>query len=110
MGKRLTGSGGNNDINALAKRTVFIMIQEKTFQKDAAILPRRGGEYRNGLRVTSCINGKSTARPSEGPGAVISNMGCSVDDDGIMYLDTVHPGFTPEQVKENRSFDLNISR
>ena len=32
------------------------------------------------------------------------------DDEGIMYLDTVHPGFTPEQVRDNCSFDLNISR
>ena len=27
-----------------------------------------------------------------------------------MYLDTVHPGFTAEDCRENCSFDLNISR
>jgi glutaconate CoA-transferase subunit B len=32
------------------------------------------------------------------------------DKDGIMYLETYHPGTTPEKVKENVSFDLNISR
>ena len=32
------------------------------------------------------------------------------DEEGVMYLDTVHPGFTPEQVRDNCSFDLNISR
>ncbi|NLL86986.1 MAG: acyl CoA--acetate/3-ketoacid CoA transferase subunit beta, partial [Syntrophomonadaceae bacterium] len=41
----------------------------------------------------------------------ITNMGVfRFDENGEMYLDTVHPGFTPEQVKENCSFDLNISR
>lgn len=32
------------------------------------------------------------------------------DGHGEMYLDTAYPGFTPERVKENCSFDLNISR
>jgi glutaconate CoA-transferase subunit B len=32
------------------------------------------------------------------------------DDNGVIYLDTVHPGFTAEQVKDNCSFNLNISR
>ena len=32
------------------------------------------------------------------------------DDDGVIYLDTVHPGFTPEEVKDNCMFNLNISK
>jgi glutaconate CoA-transferase subunit B len=27
-----------------------------------------------------------------------------------MYLESFHPGITPEKVRENCSFDLNISR
>ncbi|MDP4125520.1 MAG: CoA-transferase [Bacillota bacterium] len=113
IGKRLTGSGGNADINALAKRTVFIMIQEKRrFVERCSYITSPGwripkwpsGEFVHKKEVYgSAFRG--------GPWAVISNMGVyHFDDDGIIYLDTVHPGFTPEQVKENCSFDLNISR
>jgi len=113
MGKRLTGSGGNNDINALAKRTVFIMIQEKR-----RFVERCSYITSPGWRIPKWPEGDFVHKREVygkafrgGPGAVISNMGVfRFDDDGIMYLDTVHPGFTPEQVKENCSFDLNISR
>lgn len=45
-----------------------------------------------------------------GPSAVITNMGVfRFDENGEMYLDTVHPGFTPEQVRDNCSFNLNIA-
>lgn len=32
------------------------------------------------------------------------------DENGLMYLDTVHPGFSPQDVKNNCDFDLNIGR
>lgn len=32
------------------------------------------------------------------------------DEDGFMYLETVHPGHTVEQIKEECSFALNISK
>ena len=42
--------------------------------------------------------------------AVITNMGVfRFDDDGIMYLDTVHRA-SPRTGEDNCSFDLNISR
>ena len=31
-------------------------------------------------------------------------------DTGLMYLDTVHPGHSVEEVKENVGFDLDVSR
>ncbi len=46
-----------------------------------------------------------------GPSAVITNMGVfRFDDDGVMYLDTVHPGFSVDDIKENCGFDVNVSR
>ncbi len=112
-GKRLTGSGGNADINSLAKKTVFIMIQEKRrFVERCSYItslgwriPRwPGGEF---------VHKKEVYNQSfrGGPWAVISNMGVfHFDDDGVMFLETVHPGFTPEQVRDNCMFNLNISR
>lgn len=113
IGKRLTGSGGNADINSLARKSVFIMVQEKRrfVERCSYItspgwrLPRwPGGEF---------VHKKEVYGPAfrGGPSAVISNMGVfRFDDDGVIYLDTVHPGFTADQVKENCMFDLNISR
>jgi len=111
--KRLTGSGGNPDINGLARRTVFIMVQEKRRFKENVdyitspgwrVRKWPGGEYVHKKEVY----GKYFRG---GPEAVITNMGVfRFDENGVMYLDTVHPGFTVEQVKDNVSFDLNISR
>jgi glutaconate CoA-transferase, subunit B len=111
--KRLTGSGGNPDINGLARRTVFIMIQEKRRFKEHVdyitspgwrIRKWPGGNYLHKKEVYGkYFHG--------GPDAVITNMGVfRFDENGIMFLDTVHPGFTVEQVKDNVSFELNISR
>lgn len=112
-GKRLTGSGGNPDINALAKRTVFIFVQEKR-----RWVERCSYITSPGWRIPHWPSGEFVHKKEVygkafrgGPSAVISNMGVfRFDDDGVIYLDTVHPGFTPEQVKENCMFDLNISR
>ena len=111
--KRLTGSGGNSDINALSKRTVFIMVQEKRrFKENVDYITSPGWwvpKWPSGKRVSKKeVYGRGFRW---GPSAVISDMGVFYfDENGEMYLDTVHPGFTKEQVRENCSFDLNISR
>ncbi|MBC7076038.1 MAG: acyl CoA--acetate/3-ketoacid CoA transferase subunit beta [Syntrophomonadaceae bacterium] len=111
--KRFTGSGGNPDINSFARRTVFIMVQEKRrFKEHVDYITSPG------WRIPKWPSGEYVPKKEVygkfykgGPVAIISNMAVfRFDEDGIMYLDTVHPGFTPEQVKDNCSFDLNISR
>ena len=32
------------------------------------------------------------------------------DENGVMYLDTVHPGYSVEDVKNNVGFELNVSK
>ncbi len=111
--KRFTGSGGNPDINSFAKKTVFIMLQEKRrFKENVDYITSPG------WRLPKWPSGEMVPKQEiygkyfqGGPSAVITNMGVfRFDDNGVMYLDTVHPGFTAEQVKENCLFDLNISR
>lgn len=112
---RFTGSGGNSDIGTMAKRTVFIMVQEKrrfVERHDYTTTPGwwcydwATGEWKPKKEVW-----KGTPFADSGPCAVISTMAVyRFDENGIMYLDTYHPGLSPEQVKENCSFDLNISR
>jgi len=47
-----------------------------------------------------------------GPVAVISDMAVFRFDSetGLMYLDTVHPGRTVEDIKNNTGFDVDVSR
>jgi len=111
--KRFTGSGGNPDINSFARRTVFIMVQEKRrFKEKVDYITSPGWvipDWPSGeMKPKKEVYGKFF---NGGLSAVITNMAVfRFDEDGVMYLDTVHPGFTPEQVKENCEFDLNISR
>jgi glutaconate CoA-transferase subunit B len=111
--KRFTGSGGNPDINSFARRTVFIMVQEKRrFKEHVDYITSPGWvipQWPSGeMKPKKEVYGKFF---NGGPSAVITNMGVfRFDDNGVIYLDTVHPGITPEQVKDNCSFDLNISR
>ncbi|MTV50743.1 acyl CoA--acetate/3-ketoacid CoA transferase subunit beta [Heliobacillus mobilis] len=110
---RLTGSGGNPDINALARRTVFIMVQEKRRFKERV-------DYITspGWRIPKWPFGEMVHKKEVygdmfrgGPTAVITNMAVfRFDEEGVMYLDTVHPGFTVDDVKNNVDFDLNVSR
>ena len=112
---RFTGSGGNADIGTMSKRTVFIMLQEKRRFVERNEYTTTPGwwcysypdrEWRPKREVWA-----GSPYAEYGPSAVISTMGVyRFDKDGIMYLETYHPGTTPEKVKENVSFDLNISR
>jgi glutaconate CoA-transferase subunit B len=111
--KRFTGSGGNPDINSYAKRTVFIMVQEKRrFKENVDYITSPG------WRIPKWPSGEMVSKQEVygkyfkgGPSAVITNMAVfRFDENGVMYLDTVHPGYTAEQVKDNCSFDLNISK
>ena len=54
---------------------------------------------------------KNTAYANNGPCGVVTNMGVyRFDAEGIIYLETCHPGVTVEQVKDNCGFDLNVSK
>ncbi len=111
---RLTGSGGNPDINSFAKRTVYIMVHEKRrFPKKVSYITSPG------WRVKKWPSGEWVHRRElygaafrGGPSAVISTAGVFRFDEetGRMYLDTYHPGMSPEKIQEMCEFDLDISR
>ena len=111
---RLTGSGGNPDINSFAARTVFIMVHEKRRFTEAVSYITSPG-----WRVKKWPEGTWVHRRElyggafrGGPSAVISTAGVFRFDEesGRMYLDTCHPGQTPEGIREQCRFDLDISR
>ncbi len=111
---RLTGSGGNPDINSFASRTVFIMLHEKRrFVNNVSYITSPG------WRVKKWPGGEFVHRRDlygsafrGGPSAVISTVGVFRFDEetGCMFLDTCHPGKTPEEIKDLCQFDLDISR
>lgn len=111
---RLTGSGGNPDINSFARRTVFIMVHEKRrFTEQVSYITSPG------WRVKKWPEGSFVHRKElygsayrGGPSAVISTAGVFRFDDetGRIYLDTCHRGNSPEQIREMCQFDLDISR
>ncbi|MDP4104555.1 MAG: CoA-transferase [Bacillota bacterium] len=111
---RFPGSGGNSDINSLAKRTVFMMVQEKRrFKEQIDYLTSPG------WRVRQWPSGEMVHRHQAfgkkftgGPTAVISNMAVYRfnEETGLMYVDTMHPGVTKEMLQENTGFTLDFSR
>lgn len=111
--KRLTGSGGNSDINGLARKTVFIMVQEKRRFKEKVDFITSPG-----WRIPKWPSGEMVPKREVynnafrgGPEAVITNMGVfRFDGNGEMYLDTHHPGASVAKIQENCGFDINVSR
>jgi glutaconate CoA-transferase subunit B len=111
---RLTGSGGNPDINSFSQRTVFIMVHERRrFVENVSYISSPG------WRVKQWPGGKFVHRRElygaayrGGPSAIISTLGVFRFDaeDGHMYLETFHPGTTPEKIQEQCQFTLDTSR
>jgi glutaconate CoA-transferase subunit B len=113
---RLTGSGGNSDIGTMAKRTVYIMVQEKrrfVERNDYCTTPGwwcwdwKTGEWKHKREAL----GENHPFVYCGPASVITNMGVfRFDEEGIIYLESYHPGVTVDQINENCGFELNVSR
>jgi len=91
---RLPGSGGGGDIASLAGRTVLIMEHE----------PRRFRERVD--YVTS--PGHFPGRRRGGPATLITTLGVFDLTGGRVQAVTLHPGVTPEQVRQATGFELSI--
>ena len=102
---RLPGSGGANDIACCAKRTVItIPLKKQKFVEKVDFITSPG-----------FLSGKAEREkygfPGEGPCAIITNK-CIFrfhPETGEAYLDTLFPGVTVEEVKENVGWDLDVT-
>ena len=103
---RFTGSGGSGDIACLSKRTVIMARHEK----------RRLPDRVDYITSPGWIDGPDGRQQSSlawgGPSVIVTTMGIMRFDDKTKeaYLATYHPGITPESVRENTGFSLDISR
>jgi glutaconate CoA-transferase subunit B len=104
---RLPGSGGAAPIASLCKRTIILMPQEwRKFVEKVDFLTSPGYLTGPGAREEAGLPAGS------GPSAVVSTMGLFRFGAKTkeMYLDTCHPGVTVDQIKENVSWNLKVSR
>ncbi len=112
---RFTGSGGNSDIGTMARRTAFIILQEKRRFLERNEYTTTPGwwcwDFKTREWKPKREVWKGTPFADSGPVAVVTNMGVyRFDDHGVIYLETAHPGITVDQIKENCGFELNVSR
>ncbi len=103
---KLPGSGGGADIAILSRRWVTLMAHEKRRLVDrvAFVTSPGHGDGTAGWRKRQGLLGG-------GPVAIITTLAVLrfPEGGGEAYLDTVHPGHTVEEVRENTGWDLRIS-
>lgn len=109
---RLAGSGGAVDIAGFCS-SIIMMTHEKR-----RIVEKVDYVTSPGWMVKTRINGieKQVRREKlglpGGPVTVISNRAIMLFDDQTkeMYVETYFPGVTPEEIKENTGFAIDVSR
>jgi glutaconate CoA-transferase subunit B len=101
---RFSGSGGACDIACLAKRTIIIAKHEKRrFPEKVDYVTSPGWLEGGGSRRTSgLVRG--------GPDVIVTTMGVIRfrADSKLPYLESFHPGLTPEAVAAETGFDLDV--
>ena len=112
---RFTGSGGNADIGSMAHRTSFIILQEKRRFLERNEYTTTPGwwcwDFKTREWKPKQEVWKGTPFANCGPDSVVTNMAVyRFDKNGIIYLETNHPGVSVAQVSENCGFDLNVER
>jgi glutaconate CoA-transferase subunit B len=100
------GSGGANDGASFCRRVIVVMPQQKRkFAKRVDYITSPGYIDGPGARE------KAGLSPGTGPYCCISTMGVFKYDElsKEMYLEAYFPGYSPEDVKRETSWDLKIS-
>jgi len=103
---KLPGSGGGADIAILSRRWVTLMSHEKRrlVEKVSFITSPGYGDGSPGWRKRKGLLGG-------GPVAVITTLAVLrfPEGGGEAYLETVHPGHSVDEVRENTGWDLNVA-
>ncbi|GIW11777.1 MAG: CoA-transferase subunit beta [Chloroflexi bacterium] len=102
---RFPGSGGACEIASLAQRTLIIMPQgRRRFVEKVDFITSPG--FLSGGNARAKVG-----LPGGGPSAVVSDLGLFRFDplDREMYLASIHPGVTVEQVRAQTGWDLRVA-
>ncbi len=103
---RFSGSGGACDVASFVGRTIIFMRHEKRkFVRKVDYLTSPGWLGGPDRR-------QETGLCAGGPAAVITNMAVMGFDDHSreMFLQGFYPGVSPQQILDNMSFEVDISR
>lgn len=109
--KRLAGTAGAVDIGGFAKTTIITMHHQKR-----RVVEKVDYLTTPGWMVKKWPEGKWVRREElglpGGPSTFISTLGIMKfdQDTKIMYVHQYFPGVTPQEIKENTGFDIDISR
>jgi len=103
--QRLPGSGGACDIACLARRTVVLLVHDRSrLCERVGHITSPGYGAGNGWRRTQGLPLDS------GPAAVITTLGVlRFGHDGEAYLASVHPGVSVEEVLANTGWTLRVA-
>jgi acyl CoA:acetate/3-ketoacid CoA transferase beta subunit/acyl CoA:acetate/3-ketoacid CoA transferase alpha subunit len=104
---RLPGSGGANDVGTLCDKTIILMRQDKhRFVSSVDFLTTPG--YLTGFDSRE----QAGIPEGSGPYRVITQLGVyGFEKKGKqMYLVSIHPGVTVEQINEQSSFAIHIPK
>jgi glutaconate CoA-transferase, subunit B len=102
---RLPGSGGACDIACLARRTVVLMVHERSrLREHVGHVTSPGHGSGNGWRRAQGL------REPSGPSALITTLGVlRFGADGEAHLASVHPGVQVEEVLANTGWTLRVA-
>jgi glutaconate CoA-transferase subunit B len=101
---RLPGSGGACDIACMSGRTVILMGHEprrfvESVHYNTSPGHGPGGDWRN-----------RNGLPGGGPSALVTSKATfGFDEDGELYLRTVHPGITVEEIHDDFTWNLQTA-
>lgn len=102
---RFTGSGGANGIATNCDTIIVMKHQKRRFTEHVDYITTPGWIDGPGGRARRGLD------PNKGPRAVVTELGVlRFGPDKRMYLAEYFPGVTPEEVRENTGFTLDVSR
>jgi glutaconate CoA-transferase, subunit B len=105
---RISGSGGANDIGSIAPK--FVVVMDK---QSASKFPERVDYITTpGFFRGSRSQRKKIGLPGKGPDAVFTDLGVYrfSTRTGEMYLSSLQPGATIEQVRERTGWDIRTAK
>lgn len=98
---RLPGSGGASDIATLAKKTFLIANQSRKSFVENVEFVTSAGNLPGGSRPKGACGG--------GPQLVVTDLGVyDFDNQGELRVVSLHPGVTPEEVRSNTGWNIEI--
>jgi glutaconate CoA-transferase subunit B len=109
---RLAGSGGAVDIAAFTESIIMMKHEVRRIVDKLDYLTSPGWVVKDWVNGVERSVRREELGLTSGPSTVITSKGIMMFDDTtkVMYVKTLFPGVTAEEIKENTGFDIYTSR